>query len=51
MAAGIVIVREAGGLVSDTDGRGEMLASGAIVAGNDRIHPALLANIAAVRAG
>jgi len=51
MAAGIVIVREAGGLVSDADGGDQMLASGAIVAGNERIHPALLANIAAARAG
>ena len=47
MAAGVVIVREAGGLVSDADGGGEMLASGAVVAGNERIHAALLANLAA----
>lgn len=35
MAAGIVIVREAGGFVSGFDGRDTMLATGNIVAGND----------------
>jgi myo-inositol-1(or 4)-monophosphatase len=52
MAAGIVIVREAGGLVSDADGGGDMLAAGSIVAANGYLHAALLANIAAAaRAG
>jgi myo-inositol-1(or 4)-monophosphatase len=52
MAAGIVIVREAGGLVSDADGGGDMLAAGSIVAANGYLHSALLANIAAAaRAG
>ncbi|MED5396592.1 MAG: inositol monophosphatase family protein [Pseudomonadota bacterium] len=35
IAAGIVLVREAGGFVSDFNGRGEMLSSGTIIAGND----------------
>jgi len=35
MAAGIVIVREAGGFVSGFDGRDTMLATGNIIAGND----------------
>ncbi len=51
MAAGILIVREAGGLVSDADGAAEMMTSGTIVVGNERVHPALLANIAAARSG
>jgi myo-inositol-1(or 4)-monophosphatase len=46
MAAGIVIVREAGGLISDATGGDDMLSAGSIVAGNERIHAALLAGIA-----
>jgi myo-inositol-1(or 4)-monophosphatase len=42
MAAGIALVREAGGFVSDVDGRDVSLASGGIVAGNDTIHRELL---------
>ena len=42
MAAGIALVREAGGFVSDVDGRDVSLASGGIVAGNDAIHRELL---------
>lgn len=45
MAAGIVIVREAGGFVSGLDGRHTMLTSGAIVCGNEAIHSALLKRI------
>lgn len=47
IAAGIVLVREAGGFVSDTEGRQEMLKKGEIVCGNEAIHPALLKRIAA----
>ena len=47
MAAGIVLVREAGGFVSDPDGRQNMLKAGAIVCGNEDIHGALLKRIAA----
>ena len=37
MAAGIVIVREAGGLVSDLSGGDAMMESGGILATNDRL--------------
>lgn len=42
MAAGLLIVREAGGYVSDLDGADEMLAKGHIVAGNETVHKELL---------
>jgi myo-inositol-1(or 4)-monophosphatase len=35
MAAGIVLVREAGGFVSDINGREDMLNSGGVIAGNE----------------
>jgi len=40
-AAGIVLVREAGGYVSEIDGRSGMLESGSILAANDRLHTPL----------
>lgn len=43
MAAGIVLVREAGGLVSDIDNGDEMMTRGDICAGNDDMRRALLA--------
>jgi myo-inositol-1(or 4)-monophosphatase len=42
MAAGIALVREAGGFVTDLDGREAMLATGGILAGNEAIHRDLL---------
>ncbi|EHK58384.1 inositol monophosphatase family protein [Allomesorhizobium alhagi] len=42
MAAGILMIREAGGFVSDPAGGAGMLESGSIVAGNEAIHRALL---------
>ena len=42
MAAGIVLVREAGGLVSDLTNRQRMLETGDVIAGNEFIHAALL---------
>jgi myo-inositol-1(or 4)-monophosphatase len=42
VAAGILLIREAGGLVSDADGGNAMLQSGSIVAGNATIHRKLL---------
>jgi myo-inositol-1(or 4)-monophosphatase len=42
MAAGIALVREAGGYVSDLNGGEAMLTTGGIVAGNDAIHRELL---------
>jgi myo-inositol-1(or 4)-monophosphatase len=42
LAAGIVVLREAGGFVSDADGRDAMLRTGSVVAGNEAIHRLLL---------
>jgi myo-inositol-1(or 4)-monophosphatase len=42
LAAGIVIVREAGGFVTDLDGGEKMLESGDVVAANSTLHKALL---------
>jgi len=49
MAAGILIVREAGGKVTDAGGKDALFASGSVVAGNEAIHSALLANLAKAR--
>ena len=38
VAAGIVLVREAGGFVNDLDGGTDMLTKGSIIAGNEAIH-------------
>lgn len=42
IAAGILLVREAGGFVSDLDGKPKMLETGDIVAGNETSHKRLL---------
>jgi myo-inositol-1(or 4)-monophosphatase len=42
MAAGIVLVREAGGFVSDIEGGGKILETRDIIAGNDYIHRELV---------
>lgn len=42
MAAGIAIVREAGGFVTDIRGRKDMMDRGDIVCANDKLHPQLL---------
>jgi myo-inositol-1(or 4)-monophosphatase len=42
MAAGIVLLREAGGYVSDLEGGKAMMDSGNILAGNEAIHRAML---------
>jgi myo-inositol-1(or 4)-monophosphatase len=42
VAAGILLVREAGGFVTDLDGSDAMLAKGDIIAGNETIHRELL---------
>jgi myo-inositol-1(or 4)-monophosphatase len=49
IAAGIVLVREAGGMITDAAGNAEMFATNTAVAGNETIHPALLDNIASAR--
>ena len=42
MAAGILLVREAGGFVSDLSGGDAMFGAGSIVAGNEAMHRQLL---------
>ena len=49
MAAGILLVREAGGHVTDADGGPDMFKTGSIVAGNAHIHRALLEALAEAR--
>lgn len=51
MAAGILVIEEAGGLVTDIDGRNAMLATGGIVAGNPAVHRKLLKALADARIG
>jgi myo-inositol-1(or 4)-monophosphatase len=51
LAAGIVILREAGGYVSDIDGKDRMLDKGSVVAGNETIHRKLLKLVKTAAAG
>lgn len=46
MAAGIIMIREAGGFVSDLSGGQKMFDNGSIVAGNELIHKALVKTLA-----
>ncbi len=48
--AGIVMVREAGGQVTDMNGGGDVLGRQGIVAGNQELHPALVKALKAVKA-
>ena len=43
MAAGVLLVREAGGFVTDFAGGNDMFGTGKVVAGNEIIHPEILA--------
>lgn len=45
LAAGILLVREAGGFATDLAGGDAMLESGGIVAGNESVHSQLLAHL------
>lgn len=49
LAAGIVLVREAGGFVTDAAGGHDMLENGSVCAGNDTIHRQLLAILKSAR--
>ena len=49
MAAGIVIVREAGGMASDLSGEGDALKTGDIVAANPKLHRPLADLVKAAR--
>ena len=51
LAAGLLLVREAGGIVSDLDGGSNMLAKGSVLAANGAIHKALLPLVSAGAAG
>jgi myo-inositol-1(or 4)-monophosphatase len=42
MAAGLVMIREAGGYISDADGGTDMLTKGSVCAGNEYIQRQLL---------
>ncbi|MEX0628696.1 MAG: inositol monophosphatase family protein, partial [Cucumibacter sp.] len=48
IAPGLVIVREAGGIVTDMEGGLNMLANGSLVAGNEFVQRALLRELALV---
>jgi len=45
IAAGILLVREAGGFVSDLSGGTDMFGRGDVIAGNEAIHKALVATV------
>ncbi len=50
IAAGVVLVRESGGYVTDYDGGSRMLDTGEIVAANDHLHQSLLRLLKTARA-
>lgn len=45
MAAGILLIREAGGMVTDLDNKYNMLSTGEVIAANDALHPVLYKQI------
>lgn len=49
IAAGVLLVREAGGTVTELFGRSEVMDTGNVLAGNLRIHAALAARLEALR--
>ena len=49
VAAGVLMIREAGGVVTRIDGSDDVVGPGSILAGNPRIHAALGATLAAAR--
>lgn len=49
MAAGILLIREAGGFVTDFDGRDKIFETGGLVAGNEAIHRELLKTLKTAR--
>ncbi len=51
IAAGMLLIEEAGGLISDLDGNQEILATGGVVAGNPTIHKTLLEKLTDARIG
>jgi myo-inositol-1(or 4)-monophosphatase len=51
MAAGLLLVREAGGFITDMDGGDAMMTKGHVVAGNEAMHRDLLAILKQVAKG
>ena len=49
MAAGLLLVTEAGGKVTNADGEDEVLGGGSVIAGNLEIHPLLLERLRAAK--
>ena len=45
MAAGTLLIQEAGGLVSDLEGNNQFLETGSVVAGNPKIFAQLLSMV------
>jgi len=48
MAAGICIVREAGGIITDMDGGPDMFGKGTLVGGNETVQRALVKELAEI---
>jgi myo-inositol-1(or 4)-monophosphatase len=51
MAAGILLVKEAGGVITDMHGGEQMLAKGNVLCANEHLHPQLLKLLKSVKAG
>ena len=49
LAAGVLLVKEAGGKVTDADGGDDMLTKGSICAGNLELHPQVLSRLTAAK--
>ncbi len=49
LAAGLLLVTEAGGKVTDADGEADILASGSIIASNLELHPQIASRLAAAK--
>ena len=50
IAAGVVLVREAGGMITDLNGGTEMLTQGTVMASNEYLHPQLLKLLKSIKA-
>ena len=50
IAAGIVLVREAGGMSTDLNGGADMLTKGEVLASNENLHPQLLKLLKGIKA-
>ena len=48
IAAGMLLIQEAGGLVSDLNDNGDCMETGNVLAGNPQVHKAMLARISAL---